>query len=104
MFFSGQSEVAEVVYRAVQAFEEAGALVEEVKVGITRPQRELSDVWSRLYMLINLHALENIKHAGRDILKDHREDFPRSTYIGRNRSTNVGTRLLPRPGDPDRDL
>ncbi|PVE22805.1 amidase [Microvirga sp. KLBC 81] len=68
--------VADVVGRAVRAFEEAGARVEEVKVGITRPQKELSDLWSRMYMLINLHALENMKKGGMDLLKDHRDDFP----------------------------
>jgi amidase/aspartyl-tRNA(Asn)/glutamyl-tRNA(Gln) amidotransferase subunit A len=49
--FPVERGVAEVVSKAVRAFEEAGAHVEEVKLGITRPQRELSDVWSRLYML-----------------------------------------------------
>jgi amidase/aspartyl-tRNA(Asn)/glutamyl-tRNA(Gln) amidotransferase subunit A len=68
--------VAEVVGRAVRVFEEAGARVEEVKVGITRTQKELSDVWSRIYMLINLHSLENMTQAGMDLLKDHRSDFP----------------------------
>ncbi len=68
--------VAEVVGRAVRVFEEAGARVEEVKVGITRSQKELSDVWSRIYMLINLHSLENMTQAGMDLLKDHRSDFP----------------------------
>jgi amidase/aspartyl-tRNA(Asn)/glutamyl-tRNA(Gln) amidotransferase subunit A len=68
--------VAETVGRAVRAFEEAGARVEEVKVGIKRPQKELSDLWSRMYMLINLHSLENMKQAGMDLLKDHRSDFP----------------------------
>ena len=74
--FPIEDRVAEVVGRAVRVFEEAGAHVEEVKVGITRSQRELSDVWSRLYMLINLHALENMKQGGMDLLKDHRGDFP----------------------------
>ena len=68
--------VAEVVGRAVQAFEEAGAHVEQVKLGITRPQRELSDVWSRLYMLLNLQAFESYKRAGMDLLGEHRADFP----------------------------
>jgi Asp-tRNA(Asn)/Glu-tRNA(Gln) amidotransferase A subunit family amidase len=40
--------VADVVGKAVQAFEEAGAHVEEARVGIGRNQRELSDVWCRL--------------------------------------------------------
>jgi amidase/aspartyl-tRNA(Asn)/glutamyl-tRNA(Gln) amidotransferase subunit A len=68
--------VADVVGRAVRAFEEAGARVEEIKLGITRPQRELSDVWSRQYMLLNLQALESYKRAGVDLLGNHRDDLP----------------------------
>jgi amidase/aspartyl-tRNA(Asn)/glutamyl-tRNA(Gln) amidotransferase subunit A len=74
--FPVESSVGEVVKRAVQAFEEAGAHVEEVKLGITRPQQELSDVWSRLYMLLNLQAFEHFKKQGMDLLGDHRDDFP----------------------------
>jgi amidase/aspartyl-tRNA(Asn)/glutamyl-tRNA(Gln) amidotransferase subunit A len=74
--FPVESSVAEVVKRAVQTFEEAGAHVEEVKLGITRPQRELSDVWSRLYMLLNLQAFEHFKKQGMDLLGEHRDDFP----------------------------
>jgi amidase/aspartyl-tRNA(Asn)/glutamyl-tRNA(Gln) amidotransferase subunit A len=74
--FPVDPRVADVVGRAVRAFEEAGARVEEVKLGITRSQRELSDVWSRLYMLLNLQALESYKEAGVDLLGDHRGDFP----------------------------
>jgi amidase/aspartyl-tRNA(Asn)/glutamyl-tRNA(Gln) amidotransferase subunit A len=74
--FPVDSRVAAVVSQAVRAFEEAGAHVEEVKLGITRSQLELSDVWSRLYMLINLHAIENFKREGVDLLGEHRADFP----------------------------
>ena len=74
--FPIDARVAEVVSSAVRAFEEAGAHVEEVKLGITRSQRELSDVWSRVYMLLNLQALESYKKAGTDLLGNHRDDFP----------------------------
>ncbi len=74
--FPVEPEVAEVVARAVRVFEEAGAHVEEVKLGISRSQRELSDVWSRLYMLLNLQAFESYKRGGIDLLGDHRSDFP----------------------------
>jgi amidase len=47
-----------------------------VKLGITRSQRELSDAWSRLYMLLNLQAIENMKRDGIDLLGKHRQDFP----------------------------
>lgn len=68
--------VAEVVRMAVKAFGEAGAHVEEVRVGIQRPQRELSDVWCRLITPINVATFEHFKRQGMDLLKDHRDDFP----------------------------
>jgi amidase/aspartyl-tRNA(Asn)/glutamyl-tRNA(Gln) amidotransferase subunit A len=74
--FPVDSGVAETISRAVRVFEEAGAHIEEVKLGITRSQKELSDVWSRLYMLLNLQAIENMKRDGIDLLGQHREDFP----------------------------
>lgn len=69
-------KVAETVRRAVAAFEEAGAIVEEITLGIKIPQRELSDLWSRLMMPLNLGTLETSKAYGLDLLGDHRDDFP----------------------------
>src|SRR6185295_5873293 len=43
-------KVSAVVDKAVRVFEEAGAHVEVVKVGIKQSQRELSDLWARLMM------------------------------------------------------
>jgi len=68
--------VAEVVAGAVRAFEEAGAHVEEVEVGIARPQQELSDLWCRLITPGSLHAFEMFKAGGIDLLADHRDDLP----------------------------
>jgi amidase/aspartyl-tRNA(Asn)/glutamyl-tRNA(Gln) amidotransferase subunit A len=68
--------VTDVVGRAVKAFEEAGAHVEEIKVGIKRPQKELSDLWCRLIMPLNVQTFEILKRGGLDLLKDHRDDFP----------------------------
>jgi Asp-tRNA(Asn)/Glu-tRNA(Gln) amidotransferase A subunit family amidase len=64
------------VGKAVRAFEQAGAHVEEVKVGIKRPQKQLSDLWCRLIMPLNLQTLESFRDAGVDVLKDHRDDLP----------------------------
>ena len=74
--FPVDGRVSGVVDKAVRAFEEAGATVEPVKVGITRSQQELSDLWCRLIMPINLQALDGFKAVGVDMLKDHRDDFP----------------------------
>src|SRR5215211_1235433 len=69
-------EVAAVVADAVRAFEEAGAYVEEVKLGIEHDQRELSDLWCRLIIPINIATFEYFKREGMDLLADHRDDFP----------------------------
>ena len=74
--FPIDNRVAEIVGTAARAFEEAGAKVEEVRLGITRDQRELSDLWCRLIMPINVETFENFKRNGLDLLADHREDFP----------------------------
>ncbi len=68
--------VAETVATAVRAFEEAGAHVEEVDIDIPFDQRELSDLWCRQIMLVNLSTFENFKTLGIDLLADHRDDFP----------------------------
>ncbi|HWT93026.1 MAG TPA: amidase family protein [Solirubrobacteraceae bacterium] len=68
--------IAETVERAVAAFEEAGAHVEEVKLGITRDQRELSDLWCRLIMPLSHAGFAGMKAAGLDIEGDHADDLP----------------------------
>jgi amidase len=74
--FPVDPDVANCVANAVKAFEDAGASVEHVRLNITRPQRELSDVWCRLIMALNLTALEQFKRGGLDLLRDHAADFP----------------------------
>ena len=68
--------VARVVGLAVRAFEEAGAHVEEVSLGLQRDQRELSDLWCRLMMPVNHAGLDALKRGGVDVLGDHRDDLP----------------------------
>ncbi|MBN9010688.1 MAG: amidase, partial [Rhizobiales bacterium] len=68
--------VAEVVKRAVAAFADAGAIVEEVKVGIKLDQKALSDLWYRLMMPLNLATFEAHLSWGQDLLGRHRDDFP----------------------------
>jgi amidase/aspartyl-tRNA(Asn)/glutamyl-tRNA(Gln) amidotransferase subunit A len=74
--FPIESAVADVVAEALQGFVEAGATVETVKVGIKRSQRELSDLWNRMIMPLNISGLEGLKAAGVDLMKDHPEDLP----------------------------
>lgn len=74
--FPVEPEVQEAVGQAVRAFEEAGAIVEEVRIGMTRHQQELSDLWCRLIMPANHLALEHFRQQGFDLLGQHRHDFP----------------------------
>lgn len=74
--FPVELSVARAVAAAVRGFVEAGAAVEEIKVGIKRTQRELSDVWNRLMMPLNISSLEGLKGTGIDLMRDHPEDLP----------------------------
>ena len=74
--FPVDREVKAVVERAVLAFQEAGAHVEPVDVGIRRSQRELSDVWCRLIAAKQVAMLENFKRDGIDLAADHHDDLP----------------------------
>ena len=74
--FPVEPAVAEVVAEAVRAFRDAGAVVEEVKLGIGRSQRELSDLWCRMIIPMNLRTFAAFKAAGTDLLGEHRRDFP----------------------------
>ena len=68
--------VAAVAEGAVRALADAGAIVEPVKLGLKRHQRELSDLWCRLIAPMNVRALEGMSAAGYDLLGKHRDDFP----------------------------
>ncbi|HEY1719830.1 MAG TPA: amidase [Magnetospirillaceae bacterium] len=70
------AEVRATMDKAVEAFAEAGATVERVKLGLKRTQMELSDAWCRLMQPLNLGGLEGMKAAGIDLLGKHRDDFP----------------------------
>jgi amidase len=74
--FPVDPRIAGVVRSAVDAFKEAGAVVEEVKLGIKRDQRELSDLWCRLIIPLSNVGFQRMKAGGFDLLGDHRDDFP----------------------------
>jgi amidase len=74
--FPVDREVKAVVERAVLAFEEAGAHVEHVDVGIRRSQRELSDLWCRLIAIKQVALIDNFKREGVDLTGEHRGDLP----------------------------
>ena len=68
--------VAAAVERAVGAFEQAGAVVEQVDIDIPFDQRELSDLWCRLIIPLNIEGLAGLAAQGFDVLGEHREDLP----------------------------
>ena len=68
--------VAAVVADAVRTFEDAGAHVEPVRLGISHDQRELSDLWCRLILPINVAGIEGLKAQGIDLMDDHPGDLP----------------------------
>ena len=74
--FPIDARVAAAVRDAVRALEDAGAHVEDVELGITRDQRELSDLWCRLIMPINVVGIEGLKAMGVDLLGDHPDELP----------------------------
>lgn len=74
--FPVDPRVAEVVAKAVRVFEEAGAIVEPVKLGIKRGHYELGELWCRMISPLNVGAMEMFKAGGVDLLRDHAEDFP----------------------------
>jgi amidase len=74
--FPVDPHVGEIVEKAVRTFEQAGAHVEEIKVGINTPQKELSDLWCRLMTPLTLQTLEGFRDSGIDVLTDHRDDLP----------------------------
>jgi amidase/aspartyl-tRNA(Asn)/glutamyl-tRNA(Gln) amidotransferase subunit A len=80
--FPVDRRVAAVVEAAVHAFEEAGAHVEPVKLGITRDQRELSDLWCRLIMPINVATVEGLLAEGIDVRPDLPPEYVRWLDVG----------------------
>ena len=80
--FPVDRRVAAMVAEAARAFEEAGAHVEEVRLGITRDQRELSDLWCRLIMPINVEIIEGLRADGYDVRGDLPPEFLHWLDIG----------------------
>jgi len=74
--FPVEAEIKSVIDNQVRAFEEAGAIIEPVTLGIKRSQQELSDLWCRLIIPRNIATLEAASANGPDLLGKHRNDFP----------------------------
>lgn len=75
----------------MSAFEEAGGTVEEVRLGIQRDQRGLSDLWCRITMPLDIHALGVLKANGLDLMNDR----------SRAGAPPCRSRVARRGGDPE---
>ncbi len=84
--------VAAVVADAVQAFREAGAIVEEVELEIPYDQKQLSDLWCRMIMAINVAGLASFQAMGVDLMNDHEGDLPPLYKMWAERCWNDTTR------------
>lgn len=74
--FAVDRRIAAVVEDAVRAFEEAGAHVERVRLGLQRDQRELSDVWCRLVMPLTAANIVGLQAQGIDLRGALHDDLP----------------------------
>ena len=74
--FPVDPRVREVVDEAVKAFEEGGAVVEEVKLDLHRSAEELGDLWCRLMVPTSIVRIESLKRAGIDLRRDFPDDLP----------------------------
>lgn len=84
-------KVKQVVKNAVKLFEDAGAYVEEVRFGIKRDQKELSDLWCRMIMGASIGTFEAFKKQGLDLLRDYRDDLPEEFIYWLEKAYNMKT-------------
>jgi len=73
--FPVDRQVAAVVADAVEAFELAGARVEEVSVRMPRSQQELAALWVRMVGVLYAADFAAFKRQGIDLLGEHRADM-----------------------------
>ena len=82
-------DVARTVASAVRAFEEAGAIVEQVDISLPHDHLEYADLWLRMIAPLNLGAVEGLRAAGIDLLGEYRHTMP-PEYV---RRVELGSRL-----------
>jgi amidase/aspartyl-tRNA(Asn)/glutamyl-tRNA(Gln) amidotransferase subunit A len=78
--FPVDRRVAASVARGVRALEEAGAHVEEVRLGLRHDARELTDLWFRLVMPITAAAVQGLAAQGIDLRGELRDDLPAEVH------------------------
>ncbi|MHA7777989.1 amidase [Roseibium sp. M-1] len=68
--------IADTVNKAGFAFEEAGATVERMEIGIRYSALELGELWCRMISAVSFGALNDLASGGVDLLNHHKDDFP----------------------------
>ena len=88
-FYPIDPRVATTVGEAVRAFEQAGATVEEVELGLDIDQLEFAHLWCRMIMPLNIAGLEGLKGFGLDLMAT--DDLPPvyKSWVERTRSATL---------------
>lgn len=75
--FPVSEAVGRIIDDSVEAFEEAGAIVEEVELGISASHQELTDLWLD-FAGVSFAGIAKVmkRHSNVDLLGDHRDDLP----------------------------
>jgi amidase len=70
-----ESEVRQAIVRALRVLQDAGALIEEVRLGFSVDHYELGELWCRLIVHSQIETLDYLKSRGIDIFWDHASDL-----------------------------
>lgn len=92
--FPVETEVADAVSRAVRIFEELGAQVDFVDVGLPYTQGHLSEVWSRITALGTMAALDGLKASGTDVEQMCPDELPAKMMHWVDVARSMSTRQL----------
>lgn len=68
--------IADCVDKAISAFADAGAIVEEIDLVLPYSQQELSDLWCRLITAGSCSILMELQRNGIDLLRNHHQELP----------------------------
>jgi amidase len=90
--FPVEPVIVETCRQALAAFEDAGAVVEEVSFDIRRHHLELADLWCKMILPLTVGAFDGFKAAGIDLMGEHRGDLPPELAAWVERSAAMTTR------------
>jgi amidase/aspartyl-tRNA(Asn)/glutamyl-tRNA(Gln) amidotransferase subunit A len=85
-------EIGQAMIRTLRVFEQAGAIVEEVRLGFSADHVELGELWCRLIVQSQIEGLDDLKSHGIDILGDHANDLGEMHRSWINQALSASTR------------